>query len=232
MPTLPINALGLPFRRRGLVVPPVLSDGNTVAWFDKTENITKDGSNFVSAWGDKSGNGNDLLQAAGTNQPLWSADGVLFDGIDNFMKCAAFTLVQPTMIYLVVKQITWALNDRIFDGEAGNSGVLYQTATTPGLKAFAGTNSTQNDNLVVNTFGIIRILFNGASSKLIVNETTPVTGNFGASDMGGFILGSAASGASGWSNIQAAEPIIRKIADTAPNEQIIYDFLASKYSIS
>ena len=48
--------------------PSVLTDGNTVAWFDSSENITKDGSDFVSVWGDKSvdavgdPNGNNLLQ--------------------------------------------------------------------------------------------------------------------------------------------------------------------------
>ena len=31
-----------------------------------------DGSNLVRIWGDKSVEGNDLLQATGTNQPLWS----------------------------------------------------------------------------------------------------------------------------------------------------------------
>ena len=33
--------------------PAVIDDGNTVAWYDKDEYITKDGSNLVSVWGDK-----------------------------------------------------------------------------------------------------------------------------------------------------------------------------------
>ena len=100
--------LSIPFnKKKGEVYPAILDDGNTVAWFDMAEKyMTKDGSDFVSQWDDRSGSTNHLLQVVGTNQPLWTADGVLFDGVDNFMKCVAFTLVQPEFIYMVVKHVT------------------------------------------------------------------------------------------------------------------------------
>ena len=113
-----INALrnsAVGYRRRG-GIPAVLSDGNTVAWFDLAENITKDGSDFVSVWGDKSGNGNDLLRIPSTRNPLWTTDGVLFDGIDDFMKCVTFTYAQPEQIYIVVKQISWTSTEYLFTG--------------------------------------------------------------------------------------------------------------------
>ncbi len=213
------------------ISPEALHDGNTVAWFAYNENITKDGSDFVSVWGDKSSEGNDLLQAAGTNQPLWSSDGVLFDGVDNFMKCVGFTYDQPEMIYIVIKQVTWTVGEGIFDGNANNKGLLFQQATTPGIIAYAGSASGQNDNLAVNTFGIVRILFNGALSKLQIDETAATIGDFGAINMEGFLLG-ANGGETVFGNIQVKEIILRKIVDSESDEQAIYDYLKKKYALS
>lgn len=224
------NAIALGFTRGG-GAPLILGDGNTVAWFDYLQMITKDGSDFVSVWGDASTNSNDLLQPTGTNQPLWSSDGVLFDGVDNFMDTLSFTLNQPEFIYAVLKQVTWSADGRIFDGDTIDSGVLYQNPGTPQLTLYAGSNAAINGNLALDTFGVIRVLINGASSSVQINETTKTTGDAGSRDMGGFILGSKSGGALNHGNIQVKELIIRKIADTAPNEQIIYDYLAAKYSI-
>lgn len=213
--------------------PAILNDGNTVAWFDAAESyIVKDGSDFVSQWTDRSGSTNHLLQAAGTNQPLWSTDGVLFDGVDNFMKCVAFTYNQPEQIYIVLKQVTWVNGDTISDGDTNTAGRFRQTSSTPNVSANAGSASTDNANLVLDTFAIIRILFNGASSELIINVTTPVTGNFGANNMAGFTIGSRGDGAGGYTNIQVKEIILRNIADTAESEGQIYNYLSNKYGIS
>jgi hypothetical protein len=175
--------------------------------------------------------GNNLLQSTGTNQPLETATGILFDGVDNFMKTAPFVLEQPEFIYMVIKQVSWTNFDFWFDGENPNRGAVYQTGTTPNLVAFAGAGSTGNANLAVNTYGIVRVLFNGVSSKFIVNKTTPVTGNFGNSDMGGFLLGSRMDTASGFANIEVSECIIRKVADNPTDEAAIYSYLSKKYGI-
>ena len=212
--------------------PSVLDDGNTVAWYDYLKLVTKDGSDFVSVWGDQSGLSHDLLQAVGTNQPKWfSINGILFDGIDNFLKTAAFALIQPEMIYIVFKQLTWTNDDRIFDGNAVNSGLMRQTGASPGLGLFAGSVGPSNVNLILDTYGIARVLFNGVSSKFIINETTPIIGDAGSSDMGGFTLGARGDGTATYGNIQVKEVIIRKVADAAQDEADIYSYLSTKYGI-
>jgi hypothetical protein len=217
--------------------PPVIEDGNTVVWYlsDDLTTITKDGSDFVSEWRDKLGSGHDLLQSTGASQPLLTEAGILFDGIDDFMKCVAFTLVQPEQIYMVFKQVTYTSGDRIFDGDLNNSGMLrqkYPGGVSPELECYAGSFSTSNSNLLLNTFGITRILFNGASSKFQINETTEWIGDLGAFDMGGFTLGRIGGSDTGWGNIEVKEIIIRKVADSAQDEQDIYDYLANKHNIS
>ena len=208
----------------------VLASSDTVLWVDSEENVTKDASNKVSVWGDKSGNGNDLLQATGSAQPLYSTNGILFDGVNDFMKAVAFTLVQPEMVYIVFKQVTWTLNDRIYDGDGYLAMVISQAVSTPALNMHAGS-SLNNTNLPVNTFGILRALYNGANSKLIINDTTPITGNVGTNNAGGFTIAKKGDSNSKFGNIEVKEIIIRKVADSATNETLIYQYLSDKYGI-
>ena len=224
------------YRRRGGIIPPdILDDGNTVAWFDgAAEYMTKDGSNLVSAWNDRSGNSNNLLQAgADAIKPVWSANSVLFDGTDNFMKTASFTLNRPEMLYIVLKQVTWSANDDLWDGDAVNSMMARQITGTPGIGLYNGSFSVANNNLEVGVFGIIRAYYDaGANSSLQINETTKWVGDIGVvQNAAGFTLGSQADGTALWSNIQVKEIILRKIEDAVPNEQLIYNYLASKYCI-
>lgn len=209
-------------------------DGNTVGWYIASDltTITKDGANLVSRWNDKLGSGRDLLQAVVLNQPLWVLnDGILFDGIANFMKTASFTWDQPEFIYIVLKQVTWTNLDIIFDGNTGLSGAFEQYPSTPALITNnGGTLSPNNTNLPVNTFGIVRVLFNGVNSKIIVNDTLPVTGNFGVNNMSGFTLGTRGS-ISAYSNIQVKEIICRNVFDNESDETAIYNYLKSKYQL-
>ena len=146
------------------------------------------------------------------------------------MKTLGFTLVQPEMLYLVIKQVTWT-GDYIIDGFATNTGGILQHTASPTIKAFAGSLSDANNNLIVNTYAIVRLLFNGVNSKLQVNETSAITGDFGAADMGGFTLGSKGNGLGNWTNIEATEIIGREVVDSAGDDQIIYDYLVNKYGI-
>ncbi len=214
--------------------PGVLNDGSTVAWFlsDEPATLTRDGANRVSQWNDYLGSGHDLLQANGADQPLWSANGILFDGVSEFMQCGAFAYVQPEMIYIVLKQVTWINASRVFDGNLLSYCALQQYSTTPDLQLYAGTGFTNaNSNLAVNTWGIVRVLFNGASSTIQVNKTTITTGNPGDRDSGGFTLGVGGNIISGFSNIEVKEIILRKVADSESDETVIYNYLKNKYGL-
>lgn len=203
---------------------------NTAGWYafgdGSATYVTKDGSDFVSVWKDLSGANHHLNQGTGTNQPKWESDGILFDGIDNFMN-TAFAQSQPVYIYMVWKQITWTDNDRIFDGNTVNTAMLHQRTTAPKLIAFSDLASTAFD-VTLNQFIILRVLYNGANSKAIVNNGVPITGNFGSGNPNGIYIGSAALGAYP-SNIKVKELIYRNNSDTASIETAIYNYLANKY---
>lgn len=209
--------------------PSILSDGNTVDWIKSYDlsTITKDISYKISRWNDTLASGHDLKQSTTAYSFLWDIDGVLADGINDFMKTDAFTFTQTNgiEIYLLIKLITWEDGDTIFDGDTTNSGRLLQHTATPTIKAFAGSFSDANNDLAVNTWGIIRVLFKGSNSELQVDNNALISGNFGSSDMGGITLGRIGSGVGYFGNFQLKEGIFRKINNTSGNVTKIYNYL-------
>lgn len=171
--------------------------------------------------------GNHLTQPVVTNRPT----NCSFDGVDNFMKTAPFTYIQPEMLYLVVKQKTTLSGKYMIDGATTNKGLLGDIGTSQSytINAYAGTWSGDNNNLGSDVWGIVRLLFNGASSKLQVNDTTPVTWNCGANNMGGFTFGSVGAGTSAWADCEVQEIIGRKVADSTADEADIYAYLKYKW---
>jgi hypothetical protein len=60
------------YKSKKSVVPFVPTDiAGCQLWLKADAGITKDGSNYVSAWLDQSGNNNHAVQATGSAQPLW-----------------------------------------------------------------------------------------------------------------------------------------------------------------
>lgn len=210
----------------------LINDGNTMAWYDSSDltTITKDASEKVSRWNDKLGSGRDLIQSTNTKQPLYSSEGLLFDGIDDYLKSSAFDFIQPIICYMVFKQITWTAFDYIFDGNLVASLFLYQNTISPSIRAGAGVISNNNTSLAIDTFGIARILYNGVNSKIQINNNDAVTGNFGTNAMNGITIGAAGNGGNS-SNILLKEIIFRNPKND--NEQIyIYNYLRDKYFLN
>ena len=199
---------------------------NLELWTKYNSGITVTGSG-VSQWDDVSGNGNHLKQGTDTNRPSKEGDGsILFDGVDNFLKADAFTLVQPETIYFLGKQVSWTINDTFFDGNALNRAKLQQSPTTPSIIAYAGSFSGSSSDLSVGAYGVVANIYNGASSVLQINNNPPITGDFGAADMGGFTLGASGSNVN-WSNIQVKEVLIYSAAHDAATRAQVISYLQS-----
>lgn len=180
-----------------------IASRGAAAWFRRGAGITVTGAG-VSQWDDQSGSGRHLKQTSDTNRPALQADGsVLFDGVDNFLACDAFTLNQPETIYVLAKQVTWTINDLWFDGNAANSGMLQQLTGSPQIRIFAGS-SVGNASVSLDTYVAVAAVFNAASSLLQINNGIPITGNAGAANMGGFRLCASPTPAN-FGNIQAKE---------------------------
>lgn len=214
------------------VVNPIL-DGNTVAWYDYLDlsTIVKSEDDLVSEWKDKLLSGRDLRQNHEDKMPFYEDDGIIFESEIGYMKTSGFEYEQPEMIYIVVQYLDWEERDIIFDGYVSYSGILIQKGGELCMQAAAGMYSGANSELGIEEFGIVRVRFDGVNSKLQVNRTDSVDGNFGLNDMNGFTLGSNGGGSKYFSFIQVKEIILRKVADSEADEEWIYSYLATKYGI-
>ena len=207
--------------------------GEPAAWFQMGRGITITGSG-VSQWDDVSGNGRHLKQGTDGNRPALQADGsILFDGVDNYLKCDAFTLNQPESVYLLLKQVSWTSGDRVFDGNASSSGMIVQTAATPGLTLTSDNVNfvTRNDALALNTYGVVACVINGASSLTRIGGTI-TTGNAGAGNMGGFTLASLGAGNFGWSHIQVKEVVLFPANHSTAQQSSVIQYLMGVGGVS
>ena len=199
------------------------------AWFRFKLGITS-ASGAVSQWDDQSGNDRHLLQATGTNQPALQTDlSILFDGVDNFLRCDAFTLDQPGTIYGLLRQVTWTISDIMWSGDPGTGEwQLGQRTATPQIAIFAGAVVANNSNLAVNTYGGIAAVYNGASSSLLVNATAETTGDAGLANAGGFTLGANGNATpGGYANTQVKEVLIYAAAHDATQRARVISYLSA-----
>jgi hypothetical protein len=212
----------------------IINDGNTVAWFKASDltTITKDaGTGEVSRWNDRLGSGHDLKQAVATKYPIWSANGILFDKINDYMKCDAFTLNQPTYVYIIFNQKSYVNACYVFDGNTYGTGFLAQYPYNANLQMYAGKFGNTLVATPYNVQMLVKALFNGASSELQKNDESVVLGDAGMANMGGFILGVGGGVSAAYANIEVREILIRKVADSDFTKYKLSDYLSKPYSL-
>jgi len=178
----------------------------------------------------------DLYQGSSSKRPIYTGPNLntrlsmLFDGSNDYLKSAPFSLSQPETVYLVGQQVTWSNGDSIFDGNANDSMEIFQDTTTPNITLYAGASVT-NTRWILNINAILTAIFNSTSSLIRINRDFAVGGNAGTANGGGFTLGAQAGGSlSG--NIRASEVAIYSEAHNIVNQNLIISYFANKYGIS
>ncbi|MDH3339799.1 MAG: hypothetical protein OEL84_00785 [Nitrosopumilus sp.] len=156
---------------------------NLIGWWDASDaaTITKDGSDRVSQWDDKSGQDNHLTNAVSATQPLWVSaaqnglDVIRFNGTDELIDRATYTggaLSQPFTWLIAFKNIT----------NSPPTGVQLSTSTVflhhqNSRYYYSGTNI---DTGVTNTTNWEQeyAIFDSPNSILAVDGTEISTGNY------------------------------------------------------
>jgi hypothetical protein len=179
------------------------------------------------------GKGHPLVQGIAASRPAYTLGaGLTFDGTADFLKATAWTLNQPTTVYMIVQQVSWTDFDYLFDGNTVSSGAIRQSPATPSLQVIAGSGVATNTNLAIGAYGVVAAVFNGASSSLKVNNTAETTGNPGAGNMGGFTLGASGDTVSTFANIIVKEAAIFSTAHDATTRDRIIRYMAAKAGIT
>jgi hypothetical protein len=153
-----------------------------------------------------------------------------FDGSNDYLKAAAFSLSQPETVYFVGSQVTWTNADGILDGNTLLGMSLRQAALTPEITASAG-NGIGPVSLATGTNGIVSAVFNGASSSVRINRAAAATGNASTNNAGGFTLG-ARGDATNPANITAQEVVVYSEAHNTATQNLVIQYEATKFGIS
>ena len=215
--------------------PLVINDGNTVAWYDVTDlsTITKDGANRVSAWADKLGSGNNIVQANGANQPLWSAGQITGDGVDEFIK-GGFNWSHPSTLYLVFAQRSYTVLTTIADGAVTNRLRISQNGTSYGvrIRVSGGDVPETQTQFNENTWEVGTAMVAPNNQKLKRNTDASNDGEVAtALDPGGLTLFAIGAADSRHCNVSIAEVICRSVNDSDADRDDIIDYLMDKYGI-
>jgi hypothetical protein len=200
--------LGLSLRQRGGFSPRLLfADGSAGAWYDPSDLSTMaqngDGSGAAALDApvgrilDKSGRGNHAVQAAAASRPMLRRENGLwfleFDGNDDWLR-AAFACGQPYERVSAIRQLSWTVNDRIFDGVTANS-QLFQSSASPDLRTNDGFSSTPPvSSAGVGVNAVVSERHDNAGSRLAVNNLPPVTGTTGSNNPGGITIAATTGG--------------------------------------
>lgn len=165
------------------------------AW-GRADTLVYDGSNLVSEYTDKTGNGYSPVQATGANKPLYiSSDSAIGgrpsvegDGVNSFMLDASFPSTnQPLTIFLVAKRNVIAASTGYYiAGNSANTPQVFSRSVNNGETA-AWANAPQlNSGINGDTnYHIIAVVFDGASSKIYIDgvEISGATGTVAMEDI-------------------------------------------------
>lgn len=209
-------------------------------WYDAANTSqTVDGS-AVATWYDKSGMGNHMSQATGTNQPTYRATGgpnskpaVETDGIDNFMSGAISGGFSVSTCIVVMKMLAW-VSDGIpvsLHTSAGGSAIWMRTAT-PTLAMYSGGAYTPaRSDWQVNQWGVGSFVFNGASSRFDLDGNTGTAANPGTAAGDRVAIGGYTAAAN-LANIQIAEIILYTSVLSDADLSSVEAYIAKKYDIA
>lgn len=149
------------------------------AWYRSDLGITKDGSNLVATWADQSGNGRNLTEA--TNKPLWVASlvnghpALRFDGTNDLLTTAAFSVSQPFTCFLVMKTVSNTNGDRAmaFGTDAASPNLVQRAG--PLLQVQSDSLDGASVSVDTTSFHYFKALFNGTSSVISIDGGADAT---------------------------------------------------------
>jgi len=218
------------------VIPTMIP--NLVVWFDAADTSTiADTTGAVTQWNDKSGNGNNIVQATALDQPVTNATtqnglNVMDFEDDEHVEAIVDTISQPLTIFTVVKFTDKAsgVGETFVDSSVSTDDRLFvRKANDNDIDVSAGIIVT--GNAALSGFNIYAVLANTTASSLFVNGASQFVGqDIGANDFELITIGANASASAGLTG-SVAETIIYSRLLTEGERISITKYLSSKWAI-
>lgn len=213
-----------------------LSIAGCKVWLDAADvaTITKDGSNFVSQWNDKSGEANHVAQGTGAYQPLYvsATNSIDFDGTDDDLYRATYVngaLSQPNTIFYV-GTIPTANSVVVYDGGTNTTRHLFYSSGGSKYTIYAGANV---GTVAVNgAKAQFTCHFNTSSSSIRRNKSSVESSlNPSTQTMNGIELGGFSGNHTGISDTHINEILVYNGTLASGDRDDIEDYLATKWGL-
>ena len=217
-------------------------------WLDASQIVGLADSNSIQAWMDMSGQGNDVSQTTGADQPTYQTNElnglpvVRFDGINDTLTRATISTSGNTTIFLVLVTATLGSDSRLIFSSLSSSNVQGEFAFHTRVDntvfwsrretASSAVRDVTSQVLSDTTAYLFSTVFNSGAYFLSVNgteNTTDTPNNFGTGDATAWKVG---SGDGTFWNGDMAEIIVYDSALSTGNRQSVESYLATKYNIT
>lgn len=155
----------------------------------------------------------------------------VFDGVNDYLY-SPIVLNQPIWVYIVFKQISWQINDTIFNGATGDAYCkLYQSSATPSLRINAGSASVNFTQAAIGEYVILSMRFWGNWGIIRKNLNAQITGfATGTRSISGLFLGTDIG--VNFGNFEFEEAIFRSNDDSSSYQEAMILAMASSNKIN
>lgn len=220
--------------------PPAVNTPASIMGADCVEWWRADLGNTIAADGNWVGQvgGVTFAQGTGAARPTQSASGgpnsqpmMTFDGSDDFISCAlvrAAPATTPSVVWMVMRQVSWTSNDAIINDNAGAFAMLQRTAS-PQIAMSNVTIVNNNAGMTIGTWGRLQAYFSGSTSDEILAIATASTGASAGNTAGTGPRIGTNSGGTTFGNFELAEYALFKAKPDAGQKTLLDAYVTERY---
>jgi hypothetical protein len=205
------------------------------AWYRSDDLAGVDGSS-VSSWVDRTGNGRTVTQATGGKQPILKLSiingrsVVRFDGVNDALTQASFSIVDPFAVFMVAQQRSAAgFVDRFYDFE-DQQGSLFQSNSPGTVGTFYNGFGPSDVPASIGQFHSFVAVYSSTAGLINVDGVT-TNGNTGSGSCMNFAMGGYDQNTSNYLPCDIAELAVYTTELTAGDISSLRNYAGSRYGI-